>query len=42
MFLKGIAACALVISLFKRLILAKTYHTYSQPKENTLYFKEGR
>ncbi len=40
--LKGIAACVLVISLFNGLILAKTYHTYSQPKENTLYFKEGR
>ncbi len=40
--LKGFAACALVISLVNGLILAKTYHIYSQPNENTLYFKEGR
>ena len=40
--LKSIAACALIISLFNGFILAKTYHTYSQPKGNTLYFKEGR
>lgn len=40
--LKSIAACALIISLFNGFILAKTYHTYSQPKGNTLFFKQGR
>ena len=40
--LKGIAVCALFISLFNSVILAQSYYTYSQPKGNTLYFKEGR
>jgi hypothetical protein len=37
--LQGIAICTIFISLFSGVILAQSYLTYSQTKENTLYFK---
>lgn len=39
--LKGIAMCTILISLFNGIILAQTYYTYSQPKEQRLHFKPG-
>ncbi len=40
--LQGIAVCTILISLFSGAILTHSYLTYSQPKANTLYFKQAR
>jgi len=39
--LKGVALCTILISLFSGIVMAQTYYTYSQPKQQKLYFKPG-
>jgi hypothetical protein len=39
--LQGLAVCTILMTLFSGWVLAQFYLTYSQPKTNTMYFKQG-